>query len=218
MAALSGIAAPMVADLTQDDSVAAMAARTLAAAPPRFTLAALSMGGYVAFEILRQAPERVSRLGLLDTSAAPDSPARAAQRRAAMESLRLGRFAGVTTRMLPQLVHPRHVGGEVGAEVRAMTARVGPEAFLRQQQAILGRPDSRPLLGAIAVPTLVAVGDADVLTPPAEAIEIHHGIRGSSFHLFQDCGHLPPLETPDEVSNTLRCWLLGGDPVGSRQA
>ncbi len=107
-AALADIAEPAIADLTLDDSVAAMAARVLAGAPERFALAALSMGGYVAFEMLRRAPERITRLALLDTSAARDTPGRAVQRRAAMESLKLGRFQGVTTRMLPQLVHARH--------------------------------------------------------------------------------------------------------------
>jgi pimeloyl-ACP methyl ester carboxylesterase len=183
VAALADIAEPSVADLTLDDGITAMAARALAGAPPgRFALAALSMGGYVAFEMLRQAPERITRLALLDTSAAPDSPERAGQRRAAMESLRHGRFLGVTTRMLPQLVHARHVQGPVGDEVRAMARRVGGAAFLRQQRAILGRPDSRPLLPSIGVPTLVAVGDSDVLTPAADAEEIHRGIAGSAIH------------------------------------
>lgn len=206
-AALSDIAAPQIADLTKDDSVAAMAARALAAAPPRFALAALSMGGYVAFEILRQAPERVTRLALLATSAAPDSPERAATRRMAIESLKLGRFVGVTTRLLPQLVHASQVGGPVGQEVRDMAARVGGEAFLRQQTAILGRPDSRPTLASIAVPTLVAVGDSDVLTPPAESEEIHAGVAGSRLHVFAACGHLPPLEQPAAVNGLLRNWL-----------
>lgn len=205
--ALSDIADPQIADLTQDDSVADMAARALAAAPPRFALTALSMGGYVAFEIMRQAPERVSRLALLATSAAPDSPERAATRRKAIESLKLGRFVGVTTRLLPQLVHSSQVDGLVGQEVRAMAARVGGAAFLRQQTAILGRPDSRPTLATITVPTLVAVGDSDVLTPPAESEEIHAGIAGSRLHLFEACGHLPPLEKPAAVSALLRDWL-----------
>lgn len=205
--ALSDIAAPLIADLTKDDSVAAMAARVLSEAPPRFALAALSMGGYVAFEIMRQAPERVTRLALLATSAAPDSPERAATRRMAIESLKLGRFLGVTTRLLPQLVHASQVDGPVGQEVRAMAARVGGEAFLRQQTAILGRPDSRPTLAAIDVPTLVAVGDSDVLTSPAESGEIHAGIAGSQLHMFEACGHLPPLEQPAAVSALLRGWL-----------
>ncbi len=206
-ASLSDVADSLIADLTLDESIAAMARRALATAPDRFALAALSMGGYVAFEMLRQAPERVSRLALFATSAAPDSPERAAQRRAAMESLTLGRFRGVTNRMLPQLIHPDRVGSDVGVEVRAMAERVGGEAFLRQQVAILGRPDSRPLLGLINIVTLVAVGDADVLTPPAESEAIHHGIGGSELYIFNRCGHLPATEYPEETTELLPRWL-----------
>ena len=207
MHALADIATPQVADFTQDDSVAAMARRALAAAPDRFALAALSMGGYVAFEILRQAPERVLRLALFDTSAAPDDEARAARRRAAIASLAHGKFAGVTQQLLPQLVQPRHVDGPVGQVVREMAERVGQDAFVRQQTAILGRPDSRPLLAQIRVPTLIAVGDSDPLTPPAEARVMHEGIADSQLHVFDDCAHLPPLEWPEATSAALRAWL-----------
>lgn len=206
---LSDVADPWIADLTRDDSIAAMARRVLAEAPERFALTALSMGGYVAFEILRQAPERVTRLALLDTSAAPDGPSRTAQRQSGIASLKLGRFVGVTDRMLPQLVHATHVEGPVAQEVKAMAARVGGEAFLRQQRAILTRTDSRPLLPQIRVPTLVAVGESDVLTPVSAAREIHQGIQGSRFHLFEHCGHLPALEQPRETSAVLRRWLSG---------
>lgn len=206
---LADIAAPVVADLTLDDSVAAMAARTLAAAPPRFALAALSMGGYVAFEIMRQAPERVTRLALLATSASPDDAARATERRGAIDSLRLGKFIGVTARLLPQLVHPSHVEGAVGEAVTAMAQRVGRDAFLRQQQAILTRPDSRPTLSTITVPTIVGVGDGDRLTPPAASRAIHADIAGSALHVFEGCGHLPAMEAPGETSALLRGWLQG---------
>ncbi len=207
LAGLDNLAQGLVADLTLDDSVEAMAARVLAQAPERFALAALSMGGYVAFELLRQAPERITRLALLATSAAPDSPERARQRRAAMASMKLGRFVGVTDRMLPQLIHPDRIAGEIGQEVRNMAGRVGGDAFLRQQTAILGRPDSRPLLEQIEVPSLVAVGDADQLTPPPEAQEIHAGVAGSQLHVFERCGHLPPMELPDQTTAVLRAWL-----------
>ena len=204
---LRDLADAQVADLTLDDDVGAMARRVLASAPPRFALAALSMGGYVAFEILRQAPERVTRLALFATSASPDSADRAARRRAALASLAHGRFVGVTRRLLPQLVHPSRVDGEVGAEVRAMAERVGGEAFLRQQTAILGRPDSRPVLASIAVPTLVAVGDSDVLTPPAESRAMFRAIPGASLHVFGRCGHLPAMERPVKTTALLRGWL-----------
>ncbi len=204
---LSDIADPIIADLTLDDSVAAMARRVLAAAPERFALVGLSMGGYVAFEILRQAPERVARLALLATSAAPDKPARAENRRRAMAALEVGRFLGVTQRMLPQLLHASRLDEPLGAEVKEMAARVGGPAFLRQQRAILGRPDSCPLLPSIAMPTLVAVGDSDQLTPPAESRAIHEAIPGSRLHVFDDCGHLPAMERPDETTALLRAWL-----------
>lgn len=204
---LADIATPWIADLTQDDSIPAMAARVLAQAPQRFALAGLSMGGYVALEIMRQAPERVTRLALLDTSAAPDSEARQAERERAIKTLGLGRFMGVTEAMLPQLVHKSHVRGPVGATVRAMAKEVGQQAFVHQQQAILTRADSRPLLPAIAVPTLIAVGDDDRMTPPPLAEAMHRAIPGARLHRFAQCGHLPPLEQPEATSAVLRDWL-----------
>ncbi|WP_235907955.1 alpha/beta fold hydrolase [Siccirubricoccus phaeus] len=207
IAGLRDVARCQVADTVSDDSLAAMAARALAAAPPGFALAGLSMGGYLALEILRQAPERVTRLALLDTSARPDTEAQARRRRGLIGLARTGAFRGVTPRLLPQLVHPRHLAGPVGAAVMAMAERVGRDAFLRQQAAILGRPDSRPDLAGITVPTLVVVGEADVLTPPEHAEEIAAGIMGARLEVIPGCGHLPPMEEPGVVTGVLRDWL-----------
>ena len=207
VAHLDDLVTPVVADLTRDDSIGAMARRAAEAVPGRFTVVALSMGGYVAFELLRTVPERIAGVALLDTTAAPDSPEKAAERRAGIASLAAGRFAGVTARLLPQLVHPAHVDGPVGARVRAMAQRVGGEAYVRQQTAILGRPDSRPLLPRIKMPALVVVGAQDVLTPPAEAQVMHEGIAGSTLHVIPDCGHLPPLEKSPTTTALLRGWL-----------
>ena len=206
--ALADVAAVHHADLTRDDSVAGMAARVLATAPPVFALAGLSMGGYVAFEILRQAPQRVARLALLDTSARLDPPKRLAVRRAGLAMAESGRFAGVTRKLLPQLVHESRVDDAVGAEVMAMAQRVGRAAFLRQQRAIIDRPDSLPLLPTLAVPTLVGVGEDDRMTLPEESRILHEHIPGARLHVFARCGHLPPLEVPQETAAVLRDWLL----------
>ncbi|MBN9073561.1 MAG: alpha/beta fold hydrolase [Rhizobiales bacterium] len=207
---LRDIADIRVADLTLDDSIAAMARRAAAAAGDgRFVIVALSMGGYVAFDLLRAVSDRIAGVALLDTAATPDTPERAAERRAGIASLAAGRFAGVTSRLLPKLVHRDRVNGPVGAAVRAMALRVGGEAYLRQQRAILGRPDSRPVLKEVRAPTLVAVGAQDLLTPPAEAQVIRDGIAGSRYHVFSGCGHLPPLELPGETTALLRDWLVG---------
>ncbi|MFA5119615.1 alpha/beta fold hydrolase, partial [Zavarzinia sp.] len=144
--ALADIADARIADLTQDATIAAMAERALATVEGDFALAALSMGGYVAFEILRRAPERVRRLALFDTSAGLDGPEQAKRRKAGLMSLKIGRFVGVTRRFLPELVHASHVDGPVGRTVMEMAEKVGVEAYRHQLQAILGRVDSRPLL------------------------------------------------------------------------
>lgn len=204
---LAGVVACQVAETTLDASLPGMAERALATAPPRFALVGLSMGGYLAFEILRRAPERVTRLALLDTSARPDTLDQARRRRGLMALTRSGQFRGVTPRLLPQLVHPEHRAGPIGQEVMAMAERVGRDAFLRQQAAILGRPDSRPDLPGIRLPTLVAVGEADVLTPPDLAEEIAAGIPGAVLHRIAASGHLPPLEAPAAVTALLRRWL-----------
>lgn len=134
-----------VADHRRDDSMAAMARRILANAPPRFALAGLSMGGYIAFEILRQAPGRVAKLALLDTGARGEAPERTQARKPLMELARQGRFAEITDDQFLLLVHrKRHGDPALKAIVRAMNEETGPDAYVRQQQAIITRPDSRP--------------------------------------------------------------------------
>lgn len=208
-AALAPLARAVVADLTLDDRVEAMAARAIAAIAGPFALAGLSMGGYVAFEVMRQAPERVTRLALLDTSARPDTPEQTRRRRGLISLSRSGRFRGVTPRLLPQLIHPARLDGPLAAEVMAMAERVGQDAFLRQQAAIMHRPDSRPGLGRITVPTLVGVGAEDALTPPALAAELAAMIPGARLRHFADAGHLPTMETPEAVNAALAGWLVG---------
>ncbi|KRA41721.1 alpha/beta fold hydrolase [Devosia sp. Root635] len=197
----------MVADLTQDDSIAAMAARTLAAAPARFALAGLSMGGYVALEIMRQAPERVTHLALLDTSARADDEARRETRRKGIEMVGQGKFIGVSRGLLGSLIAPQHMGMDVARDVQAMSERVGQAAYLRQQVAIMGRVDSRPGLGDIAVPTLVGVGELDKMTPPELAEEIAAGIAGAELVRFADSAHLPTMENPGAVVAAMQGWL-----------
>lgn len=198
----------MVADHRRDDSMATMARRLLATAPPRFALAGLSMGGYVAFEIMRQAPERVAKLALLDTGAGTEAPERTAQRQPLLQMARDGRFAEITENQFPLLVDgSRHGDMELKAKVRAMNEETGADAYIRQQQAIMGRPDSRPGLAAIACPTLVLVGDEDQPTPPALAHEMAAGIRGARLVVVPACGHLSTLERPEAVTKALVEWM-----------
>jgi len=211
VAGLAEVAPAVVADMTRDDTLPAMAARAIAAMEAagagRFALAGLSMGGYAALEVMRQAPGRVERLALMDTSARPDTPEGARQRKGLISLTRSGQFRGVTPRLLPRLLHPDRLDGPLVAEVMAMAERVGRDAFLRQQAAILGRPDSRPMLAGIAVPTIVVVGEADILTPPELAEEMAAGIPGAVLHRVPGCGHLPPMEAPDAMTALMRDWL-----------
>jgi pimeloyl-ACP methyl ester carboxylesterase len=197
-----------IADHTRDDSMGAIARRILDAAPPRFALAGLSMGGYIAFEILRQARERVTRLALLDTSARADTPAQTERRRAQMELARAGRLDEVVDQQMPLLFHPDHLRDEALCDVaRVMAEETGPEAFVREQTAIIRRPDSRPQLAAVRCPTLVLVGDHDALTPPELSSEMAAGIEGSRLVTVPHSGHATSLEHPDQVTDALVAWL-----------
>ena len=205
--ALSQYAEIIVADLSQDDNLPAMAKRILNQAPEKFALVGLSMGGYVAFEVLRQAPERVIKLALFDTSARPDSITSAKHRQATINSIQTGKFMGVTNKLLPQIIHPSRVHDPIGEEIKAMAQRIGGIGFINQQKAILARVDSRPFLADIHIPTLVAVGENDLVTPVKLAQEMHEGIANSQLHIFKHCGHLPPLECPEETTALLQHWL-----------
>ncbi|HEX4192968.1 MAG TPA: alpha/beta fold hydrolase, partial [Stellaceae bacterium] len=196
-------------DVTRDDSMTAMARRVLAEAPSeRFGLAGLSMGGYVAQAILREAPERVERLALLDTSAMADTPEQSVRRRGLIDLAEKGDFKGVTPRLLPLFVHPDRLSDKaLTDEVMAMTERVGKDAFLRQQRAIMGRPDNRPNLPKIDCPTLVICGRQDQMTPLDWNADIAALIPGARLEIIEDCGHLTTMERPWETSVALRQWL-----------
>jgi pimeloyl-ACP methyl ester carboxylesterase len=198
----------MVADHRRDDSIAAIARRILSHAPPRFALVGLSMGGYIAFELLRQAPERVARLALLDTTARADAAEQKLRRGELIGLARAGRFDEIFDLAYPGLVHPdRHADEALRETVRCMAQDTGAEAFIRQQTAIMNRCDSRADLAAIGCPTLVLVGDADQLTPPARAQEIAAGIRGARMIEVPASGHLSTLEQPERVTAALTEWL-----------
>lgn len=208
MAALGDIADCAVVDHTRHDSMAGIAGSILASGPARFALAGLSMGGYIAFEILRQAPDRVERLALLDTAVAADTPERTAARRALIATAEREGAEKVQEQLMPLLIHPSRLGDrQLVDTIMQMSTDIGAEAFRRQQEAIIARPDSRPLLSSIRCPTLVLVGEQDALTPVGIAREIAAGIPGAKLEVVPDCGHLSTLERPEAVSAALRAWL-----------
>jgi len=208
IAALGDIAAPIVGDLTRHDSIEDMAAAMLAEMPEYFSLVGLSMGGYVAQEIMRQASHRVGRLALLDTSARADTDEQHARRRGLIELVGKGHFKGVTPQLLPQLISRDGLSDQTLVDaVIGMAERVGRDAFLRQQTAIMARPDGRADLKRIACPTLVLCGRDDALTPPALHEEMAAMIQGAELVVAPACGHLSTLERPDAVNEALRRWL-----------
>ena len=206
--ALKGIAECIVADLTQKETIAGMALAALQRAPEKFALAGLSMGGYVALEIVRQAPGRVMKLCLLDTSARSDSPEQKHKRELFIAMSKSGQFKGVTPRLLPMLIHTsRFKDAALTDIIYGMAGKVGRDAFIRQQTAVMNRADSLPFLSSIKVPTQIICGREDMITPPDVMREIADGIKGAQMRIIPDCGHLSPLEQPDQVNETMKIWL-----------
>lgn len=198
----------MVANHRAHDTIKDIASSILEKAPTRFSLIGLSMGGYIAMEILREAPERVSKVGLLDTNARADTEEQSERRRFLMKLAREKDFKKVPHLLFPGFVHEkREDDEELKTIVREMAMDTGPEAFIRQQNALINRPDARPELPNIHCPALVLVGDGDRLTPPELAREIHQLIPGSHLEVVPGSGHLSTLEEPQKVTSILRDFL-----------
>ncbi len=189
---LADLAHPEFGDLSQDDTLEAMAARVLRDAPPRIAVAGVSLGGYVAMEMVRQAPERVVRVALFGTRATMDRRTRS-----------LGEQGMLATAPHADPSLSRTVSGPA----QAMAERVGAGVFERQQRALLARPDIAPAIAAVRVPTLVAVGDRDRICLPDDARALADRIPGAQFHVLRHCGHLAPIERPGETTMLLRTWL-----------
>lgn len=205
---LADIAHVSVGDLTKGHTIAEMAADVLASAPARqFALAGLSMGGYVALEIMRQAPERILALALLDTSARPDTPAALEKRSAAIAEAE-SNYQAVIEELMPKQLHPSHMNdAEMVSMITDMAMGLGNKTFIRQQRAISGRIDSIPSLSLIKCPTLVLCGRDDAITPIGLHQEIVTEIEGSGLSIIDDCGHLSALEQPTRVNDALAQWL-----------
>ena len=190
------------------DNMGAIARRILAEAPPRFVLAGHSMGGYIAFEIMRQAPDRVAKLALINTQARPDTPEAMTRRRGQIARVQAGEYHAVLDDLFPGFVHPsRREDSSLHRLVHDMGDDIGSEAFVRQQTAIMSRPDSRPMLAWIRCPTLVLSGDEDNTIPNALSKEMADGIHGAKLLILPHCGHLSQPEQPEAVAAVLVEWL-----------
>ena len=208
IAALGGTYDFRVADNGSDDTMAAMATRLLADAPPRFDLIAHGMGGFCALEVMRRQPGRVRSLVLIGTLAPNDGPAQTERRMGYIRLVEDGNFPGVVEERVPILLHPDHrADPAMLAVVRRMALDTGAERFLKQQRAIMARIDSRPSLAAIPCPVLLIRGREDAITTAAHQEEMVDAIPDVRLETVEDCGHLVPLERPDEAARIIGAWL-----------
>lgn len=208
--ALSELGTLHFGDLTHDRTFEAMADRVLAAAPERFALVGFSMGGFVAREIALKAPDRVERLALLNSSARGDD-AEQARRKAGLAQAAAARgFRGLSRHSVLSSLHPERRSDErIVTKIREMADRIGKEGFVNQIGVL--RRDGHGALERISCPTLVVWCRQDELRSLAEAEELAHGIPGATLEIVEECGHMLPLEAPDETVGLLRAWLRDAD-------
>jgi len=197
-----------VADTHTDGSIAGMATRLLREAPERFALLGTSMGGYVALEVIRQAPDRVAGLALVSTSARADTPEELVSRARQSQLVEDGQFDRLVDAAFPAVVAKQHESdAALLDEWRAMTRAVGAEVFLRQQRAVMGRADSRALLPAVGCPTVVIHGADDRLIPIAMGQEIASAIPGAELVTIDDAGHFLLREQPGAARSAVADFL-----------
>jgi pimeloyl-ACP methyl ester carboxylesterase len=192
----------------EQDSLSGMAEELLANTPARFTLIGLSLGGYVAFEVIRRQLHRLERLALLDTTAAADQPARRAGRLADIAKVREGGIEALIPELPSRWLLPAHaMRPELVTLMAEMARNVGARGQFNQQTAMLGRPDSHQDLGNVAVPTLIMCGRQDPVTPVADHEAMAACVPGSRLAFVDDCGHLSTIEQPQAVTRVLADWL-----------
>lgn len=209
VAALGGVTRIDIPVFHDQDSLEAMAECVLADAPERFALGGLSMGGYIAFEILRRAPERVVKLALVATSAHADTPEQTRVRRGLLQLAKKGRFKGVTPKLLPTLIHHGWLGEEALTDtIMDMAETLGHEAFIHQETAVMHRRDTRDVAARYTGKTLIICGKQDQRTPPELSEEMHALLPNSELHLLDECGHLPPMEQAEQTTELMRGWLF----------
>lgn len=206
--ALTDVADVHIPLFPDEDSIGAMADRVLAALPDGpFAVAGFSMGGWVAQAVLQRAPDRVSRLAFISSGACP------ADQKEYETFARTGNnvpsnFESLVARMFPAATHPsRHGDAALEAIATQMWREVGPVTYVRQRQAVIDRPDLRPLLRDLDHPVLIACGREDVVCPPAFSEEIASLIPTAHVAFVKQCGHLLPFERPDELASLMRQWL-----------
>ena len=208
LARLDPATEPLCLRSDSGDTVHEVAAAVLDAAPPTFALAGHSFGGIVALEVQRQAPQRVVRLALLSASARAGSPAQQRSWSVLQSRTLAGEFATVAGELAVATLPTHHRGPDLMAQNLAMSRTVGACGLLRQLAAQGARPDSRPGLVSIAVPTTVVIGERDQICPPDLQHEVASSIPGAVTAVLADVGHMSPLEAPDAVAAALRAWLL----------
>lgn len=197
-----------VADYRDCDSIEAMAERVLAAAPPIFAVAGHSMGGRVALELQRVAGHRIRAIALMDTATGPRAEGEEAKRMRLVDLALESGMAAVAREWLPPMLHPsRHADESFMAELRAMVQRFTPAQFAGQIRALLNRPDATPVLATISCPALVLCGRQDAWRSPEQHQEMARKIRGATFVMVEDCGHMAPVERPDQVTAAMRHLL-----------
>ena len=199
---------PVVADVHRHEhSIPAMAAALLRQHPGDLLLCGASMGGMVAMEAARQAPERIAGLALLGTDAGADAPDMVALREAAIVLFAQGRAREVIAPNVALAFHPDHAQAHSEAYLDFVLA-AGAEQLIRQNRAVIARPDARPHLPRLRCPVLVMCGEADRLTPPERSREIAALVPQAQLVLVPRCGHMLTMERPDVVNATLSEWLL----------
>ena len=200
----------IVPDLTRHDSLGGLAAHILDTAPARFSIIGHSMGGRVALEVFRLAPERVARLALLDTGVHPAGAEELPKRQAMLDiSARQGMTA-LADAWLPPMVRPGLLDTDpaLRATLYAMIERMTPAIHRQQITALVNRLDAAPLLAQIHCPTLVGVGEFDLWSPPDQHVPIADAIVGARLVVFEGAGHMAPMETPEAVNAALREWMV----------